>query len=160
MAREKAFPLGRVILQHHKKDDWRVVQEFAFYWEEKDITIHVGENWLTDHATIPSFIPDNIIDNTGPISNGAVPHDMIYKLMKNNAYLPFRCVYDILDGRYWSKQETDQMFDAANRITEEMNWLERTLAKWTRLNVKAKWQWMSKEEWDRAVFTHIRIKLL
>lgn len=150
--KEKAFPNGRVILQHHKGDDWRVDEKFCFYWEAKGRLVCVWEDFITDQATTPSFIPDFIIDNTGAISNGATPHDMIYKLLAHSEGIPFYCIYVMLNGQYWTKTETDKMFAAANLATGEMGWIERWIAKRVRWNFKAKWNWMTEDEWRRRVF--------
>ncbi len=151
MTYEEAFPRGRVTLQQFDKTDWRVAEEFWFYWAAKGITVTVWKEFLTDHASIPPIVPDYLIDNTGPISNGAVPHDMIYKLLAHSKGIPFRCMYDMLSGRYWTKKEADHMFHAANIATGEMGWLELRLAQWVVFNLKAKWEWMSKKEWDKQV---------
>ena len=147
----KPFPNGRVVLQHFHDDDWVVNEEFCFYWAEMERYIYVWEHFLTDHATIPSWVPEFLIDNTGPISNGATPHDMIYKLLAHSKGIPFRCIYLMLAGQYWTKKEADHMFSAANVATNEMGWLEIRLARWVKFNMFAKWRWMSKEEWDRQV---------
>ena len=151
MTKEEAFPLGRVSLRHYTKDMWELRDEFSFYWKERDLTITVWERFTTDHASTPSVIPDFIIENTGPISNGATVHDLYYSLLANCEGIPFRCIYKMLSGVYLTKREVDQMFHAANAATGEMNWVQRTLARLVALNFRAKWNWMPKEEWDKQV---------
>ena len=148
---EEAFPRGRIVLQQFDETDWEVHEIFSFFWKEQGITITAWKHFLTDQASVFSIVPDAILNNTGPITNGAVPHDMYYKLLAHSVGIPFRCIYDMLQGQYLSKNETDRMFWAANRATNEMSWRELLLTKLVILNLPARWKWMPRRKWDKQV---------
>lgn len=146
---KKAFPRGGVVLKQYG-EQYVVYEDFEFYWEEKDLTVITKKGMQTDNATIFELLPDAVIDDTGPISNGAVPHDRNYKLFQAWQYIPFRCLYDFAQGRYWTRKETDQMFWAAN-IKAGVPKKDRIITWFVRWNVFAAVRWMPKEEWDRKV---------
>ena len=108
------FPNGRVTLQHYQGELWEVAQDFVYYWIAEDMLVTTPKGVLTDQASIGNVIPPFILNDTGCISNGAVPHDYIYECMT----LP----EDINVGFWMSRRDADRLFRDAC--------MDAGLAKW------------------------------
>ena len=59
-------------------DKLKVLREYTYYWKRNDITIVVPVGYEIDQASIPKLVLPILIDNTGKITNAAVPHDYGY----------------------------------------------------------------------------------
>ena len=146
------FLNGHISMRHVKGDTWKVRDDFRYYWERMERLVVVPEGQETDHATRFSLIPDMLLDNTGPVSNGAGPHDMFYRIFSEarKYNYTFKHIYDLSRGQYWTKKEADQLFFDINAKTV-MPWHERFIVRIVKFNNRARREWMTREAWDQQV---------
>ncbi len=107
-------------------NNWQVLSVFAYHWLRNDRILTVPAGYITDQASIPSFILPIIVSRTGDISMAAVPHDY---------------GYTDLDHGDWKKSEVDMLFRDAMIEAGVPRW--RAYIAWAgvRLNIMAAYKW-------------------
>lgn len=105
---------------------FKVLREYIYDWPLGGKRIAVPKGYHTDQASIPKLILPIIIDNTGKITDAAVPHDYGYTHLSK-------------DG--WSKKDVDRMFRDAMIEAQMKKW--RAYIGWmgVRSNLKAQINW-------------------
>jgi len=105
---------------------FKLIRPYVYYWPRKNKTIIVPTGYKTDQASIPRVILPIIVDNTGKITDAAVPHDY---------------GYTDLSKQGWTKEDVDLMFRDAMIEAEMKKW--RAYIAWAgvRSNIIAANRW-------------------
>ena len=106
--------------------NFKLLRDYVYHWERKHKIIVVPVGYITDQASVPSFVLPLIVDNTGKITDAAIPHDF---------------GYTDLSKQGWSRADVDLMFRDA-MLEAGMNRI-RVFIAWSavRLNLKAAYNW-------------------
>ena len=52
---------------------FKLLRDFVYFWEKQDEFIVVPKDYITDQASVPKWVLPLIVDNTGKITDAAVP---------------------------------------------------------------------------------------
>lgn len=108
--------------------NFKVLRSYEYTWVRPEGVkkIVVPKGFVTDQASVPKWVLPFIVDNTGKITDAAVPHDYGYVVLRKEG---------------WSRAAVDEMFRDA--MLEAGMAKPRAYIAWAgvRLNVKAAYYW-------------------
>ena len=125
--------------RYRNGEENQLTKILRFKWERENLTYTCDVGTVSDGASIPSILPDIVLNDHGKIRKPAYPHDDIY-----HAYTrmlpPFLTNWEQVHG-VWSKKRADLMFRDAMK-DEGMHPARYWLA-WAgvRMNLKAAARW-------------------
>ena len=106
--------------------NFKLLRVFSYHWDRRKLAVIVPKGYVTDQASVPKIILPIIVDNTGKITDAAVPHDYGYTHLKKEG---------------WTKKEVDLMFRDAMIDAGMKKWRAFTAWMGVRANLKAALKW-------------------
>jgi hypothetical protein len=120
-------------------EEYRLTKPLRYHWAEQDINVYAEAGAINNGASIPTIIPDILLNDHGRIDKPAVLHDDIY-----HAYLTLsgkaRQIWESNHG-IWTRKEADALLKDSAK-DEGINFIRRWVI-WSgvRLNVIAGRKW-------------------
>lgn len=124
---------------YDKGDERMLTQPLRYSWTRKNSVFRAIPGAINNGASIPSIIPDFILDDHGKIDKPAVIHDDIYWAYRD-ATKEQRVIWEQLHGT-WTKSDADlQFYDGCK--DEGMWWWRCSIVHaGVKGNVIAKYKW-------------------